>query len=82
MKEREIEVAKRHVLTFPAELPCEPVIYNTGQQFNLVTTLYQAELAEDRGWIILELEGEDEGIEVGITWAMPKGVQVDTISDR
>jgi len=82
MKEREVEVAKRHVLTFPAEPHCEPVIYNTGQQFNLVTTLYQTELAEDRGWIILELEGEDEDIEVGIAWAMPKGVQVDTISDR
>ena len=73
---------RRVLLTFPAELHSEPVIHNIGQQFNLVTTLYQAELAEDRGWVILELEGEDEDIEAGVTWAMSKGVRVDTISDR
>ena len=76
-------MTKRRVMfTFPAELHSEPVIHNIGQQFNLVTTLYQAELAEDRGWVILELEGEDEDIEAGVTWAMSKGVRVDTISDR
>ncbi len=55
---------------------------NIGQQFNPVTTIYQADLAEDRGWITLELDGEDKDIEEGIAWAMSKGVRVDTISDR
>jgi hypothetical protein len=55
---------------------------NIGQQFNLVTTIYQADLAEDRGWVTLELDGEDKDIEEGIAWAMSKGIRVDTISDR
>jgi len=55
---------------------------NISQQFNLVTTIYQADLAEDRGWITLELDGEDKDIEEGIAWAMSKGIRVDTISDR
>ncbi len=72
---------RRVTLTFPAELHSEPVIYNIGQQFNLVTTIYQADLTEDRGWVMLELEGEDQDIEAGIAWAISKGVRVDTISD-
>jgi len=55
---------------------------NIGQQFNLVTTIYQADLAEDRGWVTLELDGKDKDIEEGIAWAMSKGVRVDTISDK
>ncbi len=76
-------MTKRRVrFTFPVELHSEPVIYTIGQQFNLVTTIHQADLAEDRGWVALELDGEDKDIEDGIAWAMSKGVRVDTISDR
>ena len=75
-------MAKRRVmLSFLGELHSEPVIYNMGQQFNLVITIHQADLTEDRGWVILGLEGEDKDIEAGITWAISKGVRVETISE-
>lgn len=75
-------MAKRRVmLTIPAELHSEPIIYNIGQQFNLVTNIYQADLMEERGWVTLELNGEDKDIEEAIAWAISKGVRVDTISD-
>ena len=73
---------RRVMLTFPVELHSEPVIYTMGQQFNLVTTIHQADLAEDRGWVALELDGKDKDIEDGIAWAISKGIRVDTISDR
>jgi hypothetical protein len=75
-------MAKRRVmLTVPGELHSEPIIYNIGQQFNLVITLRQADLTEDRGWVILELEGEDKDIEAGITWAISKGVRVEAVGE-
>jgi len=75
-------MAKRRVmLNLPAELHSEPIIYNIGQQFNLVTNIYQADLTGDRGWVILELDGEDKNIEEAIAWAISKGVRVDMISD-
>ena len=37
---------------------------------------------EDRGWIMLELEGRDEDIEAGITWVISKGMRVETIADE
>jgi ABC-type methionine transport system ATPase subunit len=75
-------MAKRRVmLTFPEELIREPVIYNLGQQFNIVTNILRADVTEDRGWVVLELDGNDEEIEAGITWAISKGVRVEPISD-
>ncbi len=76
-------MAKRQVmLTFPEELFREPIIYNLGQQFNLVTNILRADLAEDRGWIVLELDGKDEDIEAGTAWATSKGVRVEPIGDE
>ena len=72
---------KRVMFNFTAELLPEPIIYNIGQQFNLITNICQAQVKEDQGWLILELEGRDEDIENGITWAISKGIRVDPISD-
>ncbi|MBA7640377.1 hypothetical protein ES703_48042 [subsurface metagenome] len=76
-------MAKRQVmLTFPEELFREPIIYNLGQQFNLVTNILRADLTEDRGWVVLELDGKDEDIEAGTAWVISKGVRVEPISDE
>ena len=73
---------KRVMLTFTTELLVEPIAYNLGQQFNLVINILRAEVAEDGGWLMLELEGEDKDIEDGITWVISKGARVDPISDE
>jgi ABC-type methionine transport system ATPase subunit len=76
-------MAKRSVVfTFPEELIREPIIYNLGQQFNIVTNILQADVTEDRGRVVLELEGKDEEIEAGITWVISRGVRVEPISDE
>jgi ABC-type methionine transport system ATPase subunit len=73
---------RRVMLNYPRELLSEPVIYTISQQFNLVANIRRAELDEERGWIMLELEGRDEDIEAGITWVISKGMRVETISDE
>ena len=76
-------MAKRRVmLSFSTELLVEPITYNIGQQFNLVINISRAEVTEDGGWLILELEGKDEDIEAGITWAISRGARVDPASDE
>ena len=73
-------MAKRQVMfTFPQELTKEPIIYNLGQQFKVVTNIRQADVSENRGWVMLELEGEEEEIEQGIAWVTSKGVRVDPV---
>ena len=76
-------MAKRRVMfTFSSEIITEPIIYNLGQQFNIVTNIRRAQTTEDRGWVELELDGEDQNIEAGIAWVTSRGVRVDPISDE
>ncbi len=70
---------RRFMFTFNEEQIRDPIIYNLGQQFNLVTNIRRADLSEDEGWIVLELEGDEKGIEQGIAWVTSKGVRVDPI---
>ena len=75
-------MAKRRVMfTFQPNVSSEPIIYELGQQFHLVTNIHRANAAEDRGWIELELEGEEKDIEAGIAWAISKGVRIDPVSE-
>ena len=75
-------MAKRQVMfTFPEEVTKDPIIYNLGQQFNLVTNIRRADVTETTGWVVLELEGKDKDIEDGIAWATSKGVRVDEVTD-
>jgi ABC-type methionine transport system ATPase subunit len=74
-------MAKRRVMfTFPTELVTEPIIHNLGRQFKVVTNIRRADVTEDRGWVILELEGKEADIEKGLAWVTSKGVKVDRVA--
>jgi ABC-type methionine transport system ATPase subunit len=74
-------VKRRVMLNFPQELLKEPIIYNLGQQFNVVTNIHLADITEDRGWLIVDIEGEEKQIEDGLAWVMTKGVRVDPVAE-
>ena len=74
-------MSKRRVwFPFPPELIREPVICNLGLQFRVVTNIRRADVTEDRGWVVLELEGEEEDMQQGIAWVQAKGVRVDPVA--
>ena len=73
-------MAKRQVMfTFPQELIRESIIYTLSHQFKVVTNIRRADISEDKGWVVLELEGEEKEIEQGIAWVTAKGVRVDPV---
>lgn len=73
-------MAKRQVMfTFPPELIKEPIIYNLGHRFEVVTSIRRADISANRGWVVMELEGDEEEIDQGIAWVMSKGVKVDPV---
>ena len=74
-------MAKRQMIfSFPPELIREPVIYNLSQQFGIVTNICRANVAEDEGWVVLEMEGKLEDIEQGIAWVISRGVRVEPVT--
>lgn len=74
-------MTKRQVMfTFPTERIKEPLIFQLGVNFNLLPNIRQADISEAKGWVILELEGEEKDIESGIAWIEEKGVRVDPVA--
>jgi hypothetical protein len=74
------KMARQRVkFTFPQELITLPIIYELGKSFDLVTNIRRADVTEDRGWVILELDGELAEIERGLDWVASKGVRVDPV---
>lgn len=71
---------KRVRFTFPDHLIKEPLIYNLGNEFRVVTNVRMADVDEKSGWVILELDGTDDEIAKSIAWAEAKGVRVDPVT--
>jgi hypothetical protein len=70
---------QRVKFTFHQELITLPIIYELGKNFSIVTNIRRADVTEDRGWVVLELEGDLEEIERGLHWVEEKGVRVDPV---
>ena len=73
------EFIKRVHLTFPAERIKEPIIYKLATDYNLVTNIRRAEIAEDFGWVMLELTGDHGDMDRGIAYLEELGIEVDPI---
>jgi ABC-type methionine transport system ATPase subunit len=74
-------MAKRRVhLTFPENLVQEPIIYNLGKQFNIVTNIRRANVEDTFGWVILELDGDELALDEGLKYMENLGVQINTIA--
>ena len=66
--------------TFPQELITEPIIYGLEMKYKIVTNVRRADVREDMGWVMLELEGDESEINKGIDWVRSTGVRVDPVS--
>ena len=71
---------QRVKFTFISELVKEPIIYQLGQNFQVVTNIRRADVRENMGWVVLELDGEEAEIERGLDWVSAIGVRVDPVS--
>lgn len=70
---------QRMKFTFQEGLIREPVIWRLGREFEIVTNIRRADVTDDRGWVVLELEGDLEEIERGLKWMQEQGVRVDPV---
>ena len=59
---------KRLHLTFPEDLITEPVIYNMGKRFEVVTNIRRANVEEHSGWVILEAHGQQDQLDGAIAY--------------
>jgi len=67
--------------TFPPEQIKEPVIYEVGKRFDLVTNVRRADITAEVAWAILELDGSREDLDRGVEWLRDLGIRVDPVED-
>ena len=71
---------QRVKFSFSAEMIKEPVIYHLGRDFKIVTNIRRADVGDEMGWVLLELDGEEAEIKRGLDWVSSTGVRVDSVS--
>ena len=66
-------------LTYPPELIKEPIIYELGHKFAVITNVRGANVSDTMGLVALELDGTREEIDRAIAWLRSRGVTVEPI---
>ena len=69
----------RFHVSFPEDKVKEPIIYQIGREYNIVTNVRRADIRETTGWIDVELSGDTAEIERAVTGLRTKGCNVDPI---
>ena len=70
---------RRVTFTFKTDLIQRPVIYELGKNFDIVTNVRRAEVGQDTGGVILELEGSLDEIDRGLAWVAELGVDINPL---
>jgi len=70
---------KRVKFTFVQELIKEPIIWKMAKEYDVVTNIRRADVSDVTGWVILELEGDDDEIERSLEWVEQQGVRIDPV---
>jgi L-aspartate semialdehyde sulfurtransferase ferredoxin len=66
-------------LMFPTRLITQPVLWELGQKFKVVTNVRQASVTDEIGLVSLSLSGERDEIKRSIEWLEGLGVKVEPV---
>lgn len=66
-------------LMYPPKLITNPVIWELGKKFPVVTNVRQASVTDEIGIVCLELEGEREDIKASIKWLEKNHIKVEPV---
>ena len=72
-------VREKVYLTYPAKLLKEPVIYQLGRKFDIVTNIRGANISAEVGLVALEIDGPETEVGAAIEWLVEIGVKVEPI---
>ncbi|MHC4861383.1 MAG: NIL domain-containing protein [Planctomycetota bacterium] len=73
---------KKVFLTFPQQLVKEPIVWQIGQEFKVVTNIRGASITEDLALFALMLEGESDNIAQAIQYLAERGVKVESLEEE
>jgi len=63
-------------LTFRGDTLNDPIIYRLGQEYKVVTNIRRADVAQDSGWVELDLDGEPAEVDRALEYCRSRGIGV------
>jgi L-aspartate semialdehyde sulfurtransferase ferredoxin len=70
---------RRLWLTYPPQKIQDPLIWQLGHKFGVVTNIRQASVSDQVGIVCLEVEGPGKEIASAIVWLEKRGVTVEPV---
>jgi len=67
---------ERYNLTFSKQMVNQPVIYNLGKKYKLVTVIERANVSEESGWMQIAFNGDPDEIQRAIADINTMGIFV------
>lgn len=67
---------------FPDHLIQDPIIYQLGYEFDVTTSIRQAKVTSDVGWVVLDMLGEELEIQKSIVWLAEKGIGIQIVKEE
>jgi len=78
---KKMAVSKRIVLRFPRRLVDRPIVSRLVKDYNLEFNILKASVTpEEEGLLVMELSGEQEEYDKGITYLVKTGVRIQSLS--
>jgi L-aspartate semialdehyde sulfurtransferase ferredoxin len=72
-------VQKRLWLMYPAKLITNPVVWELGRKFPVVTNVRQASVTDEIGIVCLEISGPQKSVTAAIQWLEKIGIKVEPV---
>jgi L-aspartate semialdehyde sulfurtransferase ferredoxin len=72
-------VQKRLWLMYPAKLITNPVVWQLGHKFPVVTNVRQASVTDEIGIVCLEISGPPNSVKSAIQWLEKIGIKVEPV---
>jgi L-aspartate semialdehyde sulfurtransferase ferredoxin len=66
-------------LMYPPRLIREPLLWQLGNKFKVVTNIRQASVTDEIGIVCLEIDGKREEVKAAIKWLEKIGVKVEPV---
>src|SRR5260221_5491185 len=66
-------------LMYPPKLINEPLIWQLGQKFPVVTNIRQCSVTDEIGIVCLEVDGKRDDVKAAIRWLEKLGVSVEPV---
>lgn len=66
-------------LTFPADLVRRPIIGELVRRFGVLPNIRRADVSDEVGWIVCELDGDAGKVAEAVAWMEEIGVDVDRL---